>query len=87
MGSLLSVANLAMVPLKGGLAPSLTARFGNSCIKVNTSIKYLGVHFDTNMMHDTHVKKVLRNSIDLFSRIRFTIRSKWGLSHEHGRMI
>lgn len=29
----------------------------------------------------------MANSIYVFSRMRSTIRSKWGISHEHGRMV
>lgn len=76
-----------MLVLNGNLILGFTAKFGNGRIKSVQGTKYLGVHFDHNNMHEMHIKYVLTNSNDLFSRLWSTVKSKWGLSHEHAKMI
>lgn len=67
-----------MFVLKG--APEFTASFGNGRIKAKSTIRYLlGVQLDADMGYSSHISLIIKNSADLFSRMRLVVKSKWNM--------
>lgn len=76
-----------MVPLKGGLVPGFTARFGDSTITSVEHTKYLGLTLQSNFYFDLHAINLLESSTDMFSRLKSIRKSKWWTSPELATMI
>lgn len=82
-----SMKKSAVLPLKGGLVPGFTVRFGQHRMTSIKSVKYLGITVQENIIFDEHFENVLDSSCELFSRLRSVVRSKWGVSYEHAVLI
>jgi len=76
-----------MVPLKGGLVPGFTAVFGTHRIRSVTSTRYLGLQVGKDFTFDENAIYLIDSSSDMFSRIKYTRKSKWGTSPELAMML
>lgn len=65
-----------MVPLKRGLMPGFTARFGDHKIKSVSSTMYLGLRVSMDFSFMEHAMSLMDSSSDMFSRQKGVRRSK-----------
>lgn len=42
---------------------------------------------NTNRQYDTQLEVTAKNCIELFSRKRSIVKSKWGMSYEHASLV
>lgn len=70
--------SLAMMT-KGTLAPGFTIAFGQNRIASVDRVKYLGVWLDMDYTFKPHVDSLISTEHVLFSRLRGTIGSGWGI--------
>lgn len=56
-------------------------------IKFKTSVRYLGVHFDTYLKVNTHTKKIQEKTGNLFDKMSRLATAQWGLRYRALRTV
>ena len=79
----LSAEKTEMLLVKGDLdiRRPPTIRLNGRGIKMQPVIKYLGVHLETGLKMDTHVRKVSEKCLNLFNALARIAKANWGLGY------
>lgn len=75
-GLVFSAEKSVLLPLKGGLVPGFTVSLGTNRIKAVGVTKYLGIFLDADMKYNSHIENILGKSMDPFSSLKATVKSK-----------
>lgn len=82
-GLTFSTAKCEALVTKGHLVPGFTINFGDDRIVTKEAVKYLGIWIDQNFTFRSHIQNIVHKDIGLFTRIRGTFGSGWGINRRN----
>ncbi|KAF5206837.1 reverse transcriptase, partial [Thalictrum thalictroides] len=68
---------------KGGMVPGFTLAFGEERIATVECVRYLGILLDQKRLFSEHLGELKKSSETLFTKLRGTLGSGWGMKREN----